>query len=198
MCATSLLLWVLLAGGPDRLEFVLTFDQHYPASTDEPRTLTVDVGHTKVVSDLDLFELVEGALLDVVSRTAAKTSFRVQVQYETSVSISKEGPHLDLLEWKHYTSEWREIQPVTATRFRIPEFSQEERSRFPRVSAVELMEAVRAAGGDGWLELIRSVTSVHDQPARVDISVIRLRVTPLTGGASKPASILEFPIPMGC
>jgi hypothetical protein len=198
MLTTYLILSALLTSVPDRLELVLTFDQDYAATVSEPRTLTIDAGHTTVVSDLDLGESVEGALLELVSRTSTKATFRVQVQYETSVSISNEGPHLDLVEWKHFTSEWRDIHPVTRTRFRVPKFSQEERSRFPKVSVMDLKEAVRAAGGDGWLELIRSVSGVYDAPAGVDISAIRVRVTPLGGGATKSPFILDFVIPMGC
>ena len=197
MFTAVLTLCLLLASGADRLEFILTFDPNYVIATGEPRRLAVDAGHTTVVSDLELGDSVEGALVDVLSRSS-KISFHVQVQYETSVSISNEGPHLDLVDWKHHTSEWRDLQPVGTTRFRIPGFSQEERSRFPRVSAMELKEAVRAAGGDGWLELVRSVTSVHDAPASVDISLIRLRVTEVSGGGPKPTFTVEFLITMGC
>ena len=41
-----------------------------------------------------------------VQPAKAGETYRVRVQYETSLGLSAEGPHLDLTDWKHCVSDW--------------------------------------------------------------------------------------------
>jgi hypothetical protein len=56
--------------------------------------------------------------------------FRIQAQYQTSLTISDEGPHLDLLDWKHYESEWSDLEQLGNLKFRMPTYTDEETSAF--------------------------------------------------------------------
>lgn len=164
-------------------------------SKDErPRTFKVVPGEKVSIHDLELGESVEGALVEVIGG-ASEPAIRVQMQYETSVSIMNEGPHLDLLEWKHFTSAWLDLERDSKGRFRVGTVRDDERSQFPQVNRVELLEAVRTAGGDGWAHLVKGVSSPLEYPATVDLSAIRLR---LVYGKFETTFVVEFRIPLGC
>lgn len=46
----------------------------------------------------------------------SETLVQVSVSYrlETSISILAEGPHCDLIHWKHGATPWKKMEPVTA------------------------------------------------------------------------------------
>src|SRR5688572_31178406 len=109
-----MLFFAILAGTvhTERVHFDFAFDPNSAVTTATSRIVDVASGQTAVITDLELGDSVEGAILELVSEPSNLASFSVQVQYETSVTIMNEGPHLDLVEWKHYTSEWRNIERI--------------------------------------------------------------------------------------
>lgn len=173
---------------------------HFGPDHVHARTFKLLPGRTLAVLDLDLGDSVEGALVELGTEppTPAMAQVQVQVQYETSVTIMNEGPHLDLRDWKHFTSPWIDLERVAGEQFRVPTFSAEDHSRFPEVEMTELCEAVLIAGGERWAELVKGATSPHEYPAGVDISIIRLRAVRVTGNESDSVFTIEFHIPMGC
>lgn len=162
------------------------------------RSFRLDKGQTLIVDDIEYGGSVEGALVTIRDPTGAWSQCRIQTQYETSVSIADEGPHLDLLDWVHFTSEWVDAKKTKRKWSRVPTLSDAERTRFPEIPAWELYEAVLSRGGPGWAELVKNVQTPHDPPAGVDVSVIRVRALCGAGSAVDVIATLEFLIPMGC
>ena len=66
--------------------------------------------------------------------------FKIEQRYETSLTIMNEGPHIDLLDWKHYISERKELETGDGLTFLSKEVSSEE---FPEVSQTEIVKTVR-------------------------------------------------------
>jgi hypothetical protein len=128
----------------------------------------------------------------------AKHEFRIEQRFETSLAVSNEGPHLDLLDWKHHYSPWRTLQPTRGNRFLIAAISQEESSRFPAVTAEEIRWVVKQAAGEGWAELVRDVRHPNDAPCYVALSKISLRISVKEGKAWRQIHQLDCLVPMGC
>lgn len=109
---------------------------------------------------------------------------RVEQQFETSMAIGDEGPHLDLLRWKHHVSEWTPLAAVAPLQFA----SEEARSdSFPVVTREELEAAVRAeaqvgdpegerAAVERWGSLAQTCASPTTAPCYVAVSLVRWRV----------------------
>jgi hypothetical protein len=131
--------------------------------------------------------------------------FRVEQQYETSVTIMDEGPHMDLLDWKDHVSEWEPLETRARDSFVSTEVRSEE---FPKVSRTELMAAVdaeskRRAGkghdqGDRWVQLANRCENVTNDPCGVSVSKVRLRLRVKENGAWRDIQTIELKVPMGC
>jgi len=164
------------------------------------REFPIDPSKMTVIEDLD-FDLsisLEGATLELLLAGAMSAAPIVQVQYETSVSIMDDGPHLDLLQWKHFTSEWRHLRPDAAGRFVLPTFTPDQKSKFPTFSAEELHAAVSKAGGERWSRLLRPGSDLSDERVASGISAIRIRIIDESENTHSRQYVVEFPIPMGC
>ena len=150
------------------------------------------------IVDLDLGESVEGYRLSLLTPPGCATEHRVQWQFETSVTVMDEGPHVDLLDWKHHTAPWVDIEPHGPGRYRLPTLSEEQRTSFPPVSVSELIEAVRAEGGDRWAEMVAEVKGPNDYPSGVGLSTYRVRVLARDAAGWVPLYSVVFRYPMGC
>lgn len=157
------------------------------------RSFGVVPGQTVRVDDLDTSETVEGAWVEVLGGSS-EPPLRLQVQYETSISIVNRGPQIDFLDWKH-NSAWVDLERDPKGRFRVRAVRDDERSQFPRVDPSRLLLAVRADGGDGWADLVTSLSGVFDHPAALRLTSIRIRVV---DGAPDTAFVVEFLVPPGC
>lgn len=78
---------------------------------------------------LELGDDVYGATLQLQPAQPGET-WRVRVQYETSLGLSAEGPHLDLTGWKHCVSGWEAAEAVDAVSFVLPTPSAEQQRAF--------------------------------------------------------------------
>lgn len=182
----------------ESLSVTVHWETRVGSSEDGSRAFKVIPGRIKVVDDLALGDSPEGADVVLAGEDGACPSPELEAQYETSVTIQNEGPHLDLLDWRHHTSDWLPLERVSENRFRMPFYSEAEISRFPDVTAADLRQAIAAAGGDEWVQLTRDVRSPHDPPASVGLSAIRLRVTCKRNAGPEATFTLKFPIAMGC
>ena len=81
-------------------------------------------------SYLDLGESLSGKI--VLISTEERSEFRVKVQMESSLTIMDEGPHLDLINWKHCSTEWIDATKISDS----------------KLLYVGLAACGRAAGGD--------------------------------------------------
>lgn len=154
---------------------------------------------------LELGDEVYGATLQLQPAQAGET-YRVRVQFETSLALGAEGPHLDLIDWKHCTSAWLPTQTVDAVTFVLPTPSSEQQSCFPKYTRKELDAAVHAHAAkqgdptiaDGWLsELDKPNARVSVSPY-VAISTVRVRVDVLRKGTWVEVTTLAFQPLMGC
>lgn len=122
----------------------------------------------------------------------------VAIRYETSMTISKEGPHCDLTNWKHFYSKWVELD-IDNGQYRYPTFTEDQRKKFEYVSLEELKEAVNASCGEEWAELLNHINSVEEYPVGVGISKYYLRIRGTlksTGKLFQRVIVIESP--MGC
>jgi hypothetical protein len=152
------------------------------------------------VIDLDLAEGIDNQEVRL-NFPDNSTEYRVFQRYRTSLSISAEGPHLDLLNWRHYDSPWRPLLSLDARRFRTLKSHQMEDSRFPATTKSEILREVRRQVGNDWpdlLELVKDCRGPNDGACVVMISSIYLRIQKQVGGRWIDIGLVEVRIPMGC
>jgi hypothetical protein len=161
--------------------------------------LDIPLEQEKIAVDVELGQTVYGQSVVLVPGSGSeRRSFRAQAQYETSLTIMDEGPHLDLLDWKHYRSEWKDLEQVGSLEFRMPTYTEEDESRFPTVSSEEIYQAALKAGGSHWAEGVKQVQGPNDYPAGVGISIVRLRILVQEGREWRELHQIELRFPMGC
>lgn len=150
----------------------------------------------EIVIELELAEPV-ARIYKLIPRKEAR--FRVEEQVETSLSVSAEGPHLDLRDWKHWTSEWEPLKSPERNSFLAFE-PTEKYFRFPSVTTDEMVAAVAAVVGkdDSWVQLARECKSADTEWCIVTISEVRLRISGYVGGVWKPIQMIRLVVPMGC
>lgn len=147
--------------------------------------------------DLDLGESIENQTI-LLRGASPYVEFKIEQQFETSLTVMDEGPHLDLTDWKHYRSEWREIKKLDDNKFLTLKLSEADSSRFPKVSMREIYSEVARRGDDKWTKLARSAKTVNDYPLGVGVSKISLRIKVREDNQWRVIKRLEFIIPMGC
>jgi hypothetical protein len=162
----------------------------------------IDHDLTKINKDTaflfsELGSTIEGQLLVVLFENLSQV--KVEQSYETSVTISKEGPHCDLLNWKHYYSEWKTLKINENGQFICEKYSQKDNEKFPKIEIVDLQQEVKKQCGDDWQLLINNIKSLTEYPSSVSISRYFLRVT----GQRKDngqliTKIIVIESPMGC
>jgi hypothetical protein len=124
---------------------------------------------------------------------------KIEQRFETSVSIANEGPHCDLLDWVHYTSEWIESRKLNEFEFVCNSYSEEEQKRFPPVSMSELKHFVRKQCGNEWFELIKDIKQPNEGPSWVGISKVFLRISGIDPRSGKRVvKVIAFEEAMGC
>ena len=111
---TDLSIVVELAANPP------TFDVRHITLGKNPRTTI----------DLDLAENIDGQ--EVTLHFQDRSLYRILQRYRTSMAVSGEGPHLDLLDWRHFDSPWTPLKSLGANRFRTLRSEQMDDTRFPK------------------------------------------------------------------
>ena len=154
---------------------------------------------------LELGDEVYGATLQLQPARRGET-WRVQVQYETSLGLGAEGPHWDLTGWKHCVSGWEAAEAVDAVSFVLPTPSAEQHACFPPYTQAELEQAIRAyataqgdpSQADDWIPRIGQDDALGTVLPFVAISTVRVRVEVLRKGRWVVVSTVSFLPPMGC
>lgn len=171
-------------------------------SSDDPgfhyRTLKL-AAKPVVVEDLDIMENVDGEEITIKGGDKS-TQIRVLQRYRTSVTVSAEGPHLDLIDWRHYDSEWLPLEQLGERRFRTLATSQMDDRKFPPATKAEIVAAVRKRAGD-WPEIIdiaKDCNGPNEAPCEVGVSSIYFQVEALVGDEWVAVGVVEVLIPMGC
>lgn len=157
--------------------------------------------------DLGLGDDVGGRVLRVRPAPGRDANYRVQVQFETSAAIGGEGPHIDLLDWKHCRSDWRSAPPEGRDGFRLPMPLDGDHSCFPKATRAELRAALGqtlekseldAASRRPWLAAVARVPRVGEYPSYIAISTVRVRIERYDGRQWRALTTIEFAVPMGC
>lgn len=186
------------AGGPSVLESV----EIVPSKTvsfASPTLIKFQPKSAEIVTvDLELGDSLSSLILRVNPVEGLKGDFIVEQSFETSVTVMEEGPHLDLVDWKHYTSPWVPLKKLGATEFRITQISEADAQRFPKVSPKEIRAIVTKEGGAKLGQYVSKVNGPNDYPCRVGISKISFRIILKNGDESKVVKTVEFLVPMGC
>ena len=168
-------------------------------SFSSPTLIKFQTKSADIVSvDLELGDSLGNLVLRVNPVAGVKGDFIVEQSFETSMTVMEEGPHLDLVDWKHYTSPWVPLKRISATEFRIPVISDEDTQRFPAVTPKEIRAIVTKEGGAKLGEYVSKVKGPNDYPCGVGLSKISFRIILKNGGEAKVVKTLEFLVPMGC
>lgn len=149
--------------------------------------------------DLDLAEYIDDQ--EVALNFRDNSEYRILQRYRTSMTISAEGPHLDLVGWRHFDSPWTSLETIGPKRFRTLATDQMESSRFPPTTQAEIMKEVRRRVGKEWPELLDLVKDCHgpnDGACRVSISSMYLRIQKKVRNQWVNVGRVEIRIPMGC
>jgi hypothetical protein len=150
--------------------------------------------------DLDLAEGIDNqeVALNVPDNSV---EYRMFQRYRTSMSISAEGPHLDLVNWRHFDSPWLHLHSLGPRRFRTLRGDQMESSKFPLTTNSEILQEVRRRVGNDWpylLELVKTCRGPNDGACLVAISSLYLRIQKQVRGGWIDIGLVEFRLPMGC
>lgn len=127
------------------------------------------------------------------------TDITIEECYETSITIQNEGPHCDLIDWKHYTSKWKPLTKNNHRKYVTLNFTEEETQKFPTVKIDDLKKAVKKHCDKHWHDQVKDIKSATDYPSAVGISRQFIRISAKnkeTGGAI--IKIIEILTPMGC
>lgn len=124
----------------------------------------------------------------------------IEQRFETSVSLSNEGPHQDLTEWKHGRTGWRRLVEVAPAEFQILEVSPDAELPFPEVTAAEIVAALKKKKDvePRWFELAAQCRTARTAPCAVGVSRISFRISRKSQGRSKVLWRADLLPPMGC
>ena len=168
---------------------------------------TWDAPGARIEESLDLGDEIYGGTLNLTPKGGQGGQYRVRVQFETSLGISGEGPHVDLIDFRHCVSQWHVASSGDGRSFTVPTPTDEELECVPQATPDEIRAATRKAlaGWDHvqettehWLGLIKDIKSPADSPMYSTISEIRIQVEARVDGRWKPVTLLVFAVPMGC
>lgn len=148
--------------------------------------------------DLDLGDSIENQLIILRPIYASGREFKIEQQFETSFQVYGEGPHVDLRDWKHYRSPWRELKSTGDNMFLTRTISEADASRFPSVTKAQIYRAVLKAGDEDWAKETRRCQTLTSEPCNVGLSLISFRIKVKEEGRWKVVNRINFSIPMGC
>jgi hypothetical protein len=161
---------------------------------DEQNLLNKIQGDTCYVFN-DIGETVLGQKIFVAPNKLS--DFKIEQRYETSVSISNEGPHCDLTNWKHYLSDWMPLKAENENVYLCSNYTEKEKEKFPVIDIKDLKEQVEKQCGDTWVDLVKNINKPTQEPSWVGISRVYLRLTGKLNGQAI-TKIIVFEEAMGC
>ena len=153
-----------------------------------------------VVIELDLGEELGGQPVWLAAG-ASHGTYRVLERYRTSMTVMGEGPHVDLVDWRHHDSAWQSMATTTRNHFVSRVISDREESLFPRVSRREMQMAVDSRARRTWpaaSKLVRQCSGPTSYPCAVGVSSRYFRVQRRVSGNWVGVGDVEVRLPMGC
>lgn len=146
---------------------------------------------------LELGDTLSTANIIVAAATAK--NLRISLQLETSMSITADGAHLDLNDWKHCTTAWLPVTELPSLTFTLPDFDTINTDCFPAVTTAEIKTEVFKQGGQEWVDVLEEKGLPKDyQPVLITLSVIRIRIEQRIDSSWQPLTVIQLAVPMGC
>lgn len=138
--------------------------------------------------------------------------FKIEQQIETSMTISDEGPHLDLLDWKHGRSSWVELSRLQPYVFGGNPITLKDEDRFPDYTKEELYQAIieqekknEVMYGDlyyqneeRWLSIVKQEPQGRYLLWGPGVSTIRFRIKAKEGDTWQVIHTVEIAVALGC
>jgi hypothetical protein len=152
-----------------------------------------------LIVELGLVSEISGQLYSIELSESVK-NIAIFQNYETSLTLMDEGPHVDLTNWKHYQSDWEQLK-ISDNKFRTFKYSDADNNKFPSVSTVEIVNAVKEHlndQDDRWAELAKKCNDANSAPCGVSISRINLKIELTNKNGTTSAKYIIFEVPMGC
>jgi len=152
-----------------------------------------------VVIDLGLEENLDNLKFKIIKKTQLK-GLKAFEKYETSISISDEGAHLDLLNWKHFYSERKQLE-IQNGEFIADSISKIDSQRFPSVSVDEIKsEVIKVTGNTDNKFYYRAIEckNTNGYPCYVSVSRRILFIEYTNNKGMKEHKVIIFNLPMGC
>ena len=149
-----------------------------------------------------LLEVALGEKFDrnVISiKSTEYINFEIYQAFETSLTIMNEGPHCDLLNWKHYKSEWTKLESINLNSFKSKRYDSLELRKFPNTKSDEILNAIKEHCGENWISLTKDFKSIYDYPFDVGVSRTYLKIKALNKKRGKQIEkIIILALPLGC
>ena len=152
-----------------------------------------------VINDLDIGDDIYRKEITIVGGDES-AQYRIFERYRNSMTVMGEGSHLDLIDWRHFDSEWIELDQLAQRKFRTLAYEQMDSSKFPTTTKSELLSAVRKRASD-WpriVELAKTCRNPNDEPCGVLVSSLFFRIEKLVRDRWTTVGMVEVYIPMGC
>ena len=153
-----------------------------------------------MIINAGLGESFEDKKFEIFSKNVSIEKIEVFESYQTSVGISDEGAHLDLLNWKHFDSEWEKLN-FKEDSFIAKKYSQEQAQRFPKVTTKQILQAVYEEYGaeeNKFSKLARDCQNANDYPCSVMINRYSFKIV-ITDNKGQIANyFIVINLPMGC
>jgi hypothetical protein len=185
--------------GPDNVSIVLRTNLDDEATPEfKYRTLKL-FDKPVIVDDLGVPEYVDDQEIKILGGDGS-SKFRVSERYRTSMTVMGEGPHLDLVDWSHFDSEWIPLQQIAQRKFRTLKRERMDAEKFPATTQAEILAAVRRRAGD-WpeaIELAKQCSGPKEYPCSVGVSSVYFQIEMLVGDQWATVGVVEVQIPMGC
>lgn len=122
-------------------------------------------------------------------------------QFETSITVQNEGPHCDLVSWKHYYSAPDTLALVDSTgTFQFKNVYEDSlTSEFPNVKMKDVLKAVKLHCGKEWYDHAKTAKNVNSYPLSVSVSKEIIKILILNRNRDViHEKVLIFYVPMGC
>lgn len=147
--------------------------------------------------DLDIGEILTGNTIRVLN--SDYDQIRIFQKIENSVTIMNEGPHCDLVDWKHYYSDWIEIEQISENVFQAITLTADHTEKFISVDLDEFKDAVSSHCGESWTDLVKNIKSVNEYPCGISTSRIFIKlVLENSKTNTSTVKVIELEVPMGC
>lgn len=130
-----------------------------------------------------------------------ETGFKIYQRFETSLAISNEGGHMDLLNWKHQKSDWIELKPKKENSYQTVKATENLKNRFPSFTNQELIKEIQSLSNNEknclYCLLAKNVTKATDYPAYIAVSKVELKIEYGLGNKIGTKYVI-LNLPMGC